>query len=118
MDAIENRKLIKINPMNQYPQIIPLDDGVSIPIKCLSNTGEIIIEISDHLILQNIKYVSLHGDRKVPVIRDETKIKDIPSGEFFAYLIANRLELKCLNQRNVNALLSKRTGDRLILLFD
>jgi hypothetical protein len=118
MDAIENRKLIKINPMNQYPQAIPLDDGVSIPIKCLPNTGQIIIEISDRLILQNIKYLSIPGDRKVPIIRDKTKIKDIPSGEFFAYLIANRLELKCQNQGNINALLSKRTGHRLILLFD
>jgi hypothetical protein len=102
MDAIKNRKLININPMNQYPQIIPLDYGVSIPIQCIPNTGQIIIEISDDLILQNIKYLLLPGDRKIPIIRDETKIKDVPSGKLFGYL----------------ALLNKRTGDRLILLFD
>lgn len=118
MDAIKNGRLININPMNQYAHIIPLDNGVSLPVQCIPHTGQIIIEISDDLILQNIKYLLLPGDRKIPIMRDETKIKDVPSGELFGYLVANKLELKCQNQGNVNALLNKRTGDRLILLFD
>lgn len=104
--------------MNHYTHIIYLDEGVSIPIKWINNLGQIFIEISDNLVLQKIKYLSLPGERKAPIIRDETKIKDIPSGEFFAHLVANKLELKCQNQSNVNLILNKRTGDRLILLYN
>lgn len=97
--------------------IIDLGYGVSIPISFIDDEGRMIIEITNVNLSKRLKKLLLPNGSEVEIFDNQYNIKKIQSGHLFCQLFGTTLKICCLDVENVNSILNKSIGDRIIFLF-